>query len=244
MIYHFHSSFTSQNRHLSFHESGLKEGSNTQKTPEKIELKNRVIELINMTDILFESELIWYLFMSWWDRTCRTGASSWRNMGLDASSWMEAAVRTSKDLKLTWNRSSRLIKNTHKRLQPDGVEDSCKATEKKEHFWFLTREKHAEFSEEEVDVEGIYSLYLQVDFSETHSEQSGKLKSSSERHLQLSGRRQVQSALDRHADAVTAVLHADRRRRTETLTKCDSWMFPRRMSSVLPAVTGETGPQL
>lgn len=89
------------------------------------------------------------------------------------------------------------------------------------------------------------TVYLQMDFSETHSEQSRKLKSSSERHLQLSGRRQVQSALDLHADAVTAVLHADRRRRrTQTLTACDSWMFHRRMSSVLPAVTGETGPQL
>lgn len=129
-------------------------------------------------------------------------------------------------------------RRTHKRLQVDGVQDSCKAAENTKHFWF---------SEEEVDVEGIYSLYLQMDFSETHSEQSRKLKSSSERHLQLSGRRQVQSALDLHADAVTAVLHADRRRRrrrTQTLTACDSWMFHRRMSSVLPAVTGETGPQL
>lgn len=49
-------------------------------------------------------------------------------------------------------------RRTHKRLQVDGVQDSCKAAENTKHFWF---------SEEEVDVEGIYSLYLQMDFSDS-----------------------------------------------------------------------------
>lgn len=43
----------------------------------------------------------------------------------------------------------------------------------------------------------------------THSEQGRKLKLSTKSDLQLSGGRQVQSAPDRHADAVTAVLRAE-----------------------------------
>ena len=58
---------------------------------------------------------------------------------------------------------------------------------------------------------------------ETHSEQSGKLKSSSERHLQLSGGRQVQSAPDRLAHTVTVVLNTG----TTNTHLVQSWTFVR-----------------
>lgn len=47
---------------------------------------------------------------------------------------------------------------------------------------------------------------------ETHSEQSGEQKSSSERHLQPSGGRQVEFAQDHQAPTVTEVLHGQRRK--------------------------------
>ncbi len=77
----------------------------------------------------------------------------------------------------------------------------------------------------------IYKLFLRTENAEfpqrdqTHSEQSGKLKSSSERHLQLSGGRQVQSAPDHQTHTVTVVLHTDRRKTQVSLTRSDSWKF-------------------
>lgn len=57
-----------------------------------------------LTDWLIDRLVGWYVDRSIdWSVTCLTGRSSWRNMGLDSSSWMEAAVSNSKDLKLTWD---------------------------------------------------------------------------------------------------------------------------------------------
>lgn len=49
--------------------------------------------------------------------------------------------------------------------------------------------------------------------TDTHGEQGRKLKLSFQRHLQLSGRRQVQPALDRQTAAVAAVLPGEEERR-------------------------------